>query len=50
VAQLEAKLAQKSRELHRAEEEVIKLTKRCADLVTRELKSGMCSLLSSKPH
>ena len=40
LSELKAQISEKDEKLSRSEEEVIKLTKKCAELMTKDLKSG----------
>lgn len=40
LTELRSQITEKDNKLSQSEEEVIKLTKKCAELMTKELKSG----------
>lgn len=41
LSELKSVVAEKDQKLSRAEDEIIKLTEKCAELMTKDLKSGM---------
>ena len=44
LSELKAQISEKDEKLSRSEDEVIKLTKKCAELMTKDLKSGQAYL------